>query len=564
VDDQVATTDPSGVATPVDVPVDVLVVGAGFGGMYAVHRLRTDGFDVRAVESGGDVGGTWYWNRYPGARCDVESLEYSYSFDADLQQEWHWTERYAPQPEILRYAEHVAERFDLRRDIVFDTRVVSAVFDDARGRWTVATSPVVGRTLGGDELGAAVTRYDAQFVVMATGCLSSTNIPEFDGLDAFEQGGGQLLHTGRWPHAGIDVTGQRVAVIGTGSSGVQAIPLLAEEAANLTVFQRTPTYAAPARNAPLEPQVEAEVKADYEQFRKMLRRRATAFGASYPRPAGSALDHPADEQRRILEERWGLGGFALSSAFNDTLLDPEANEVVADFVRNKIRSIVEDPDTAALLCPEQTFACKRPCVDSGYYETFNRSNVSLVSVRDNPIERLTAAGLELADGSVHEFDAIVFATGYDAMTGSLMRIDIRGRNGLRLADAWEAGPRTLLGLGVPGFPNLFTITGPGSPSVLANMITAVEQHVDWIADCASWMREHDHTSIEADDVAADEWVVHVNALADSTLYPTCNSWYLGANVPGKPRVFMPVLGWPQYVTRCDDVAASGYAGFTVT
>ena len=517
-----------------------------------------------AIETAGGVGGTWYWNRYPGARCDVESLEYSYSFDTDLQQDWHWTERYAPQPEILRYAEHVADRFDLRRDIVFDTQVVNAVFDDETGRWTVTTNSVIGRTVGGDLLGSDATVYDAQFVVMATGCLSSTNIPDVDGTDAFEQAGGRLLHTGRWPHDGVDVTGRRVAVIGTGSSGVQAIPLLAEEAEHLTVFQRTPTYAAPARNAPLDPMIEADVKADYARFRATLQRRATAFGASYPRPAGSALDHSPDEQRRILEERWGLGGFALSSAFVDTLLKPEANEVVAEFVRDKIREIVVDPDIAELLCPDQTFACKRPCVDSGYYETFNRDNVSLVSVRDNPIARLTETGLELADLSAYDFDTIVFATGFDAMTGSLLRIDIRGRSGRRLADAWAAGPRSLLGLGIPEFPNLFTVTGPGSPSVLANMITAVEQHVDWIADCAVWMREHDHTTIEADDEAADDWVSHVNALADATLYPTCNSWYLGANVPGKPRVFMPVLGWPQYVARCCDVADSGYTGFTVS
>ena len=487
-------SDPARQTDPDTAPtrVDVLVVGAGFGGLYAVHRLRNAGFRVCAVEAAGDVGGTWYWNRYPGARCDVESLEYSYSFDAELQQDWHWTERYAPQPEILRYAEHVADRFDLRRDIVFDTRVVSAVFDDRASRWTVTTRPVVGRTVGGDELGTAATVYDTQFVVMATGCLSSTNIPDFDGIEAFTEAGGQLLHTGRWPHDGVEVGGRRVAVIGTGSSGVQAIPLLAEEADHLTVFQRTPTYAAPARNAPLDPRVEAEVKADYAQFRATLQRRATAFGASYPRPAGSALDHSPDEQRRILEERWGLGGFALSSAFTDTLLKPEANEVVAEFVRDKIRGIVDDPETAALLCPDQTFACKRPCVDSGYYETFNRDNVSLVNVRDNPIARLTASGLELADGSAYDFDTIVFATGFDAMTGSLLRIDIRGRGGLPLAEAWHAGPRTLLGLSVPGFPNLFTITGPGSPSVLANMITAVEQHVDWIANCAEWMREHGH------------------------------------------------------------------------
>ena len=558
-------SDPAQPNDPDTVPtrVDVLVVGAGFGGLYAIHRLRNAGFRVRAVEAAGDVGGTWYWNRYPGARCDVESLEYSYSFDAALQQDWHWTERYAPQPEILRYAEHVADRFDLRRDIVFDTRVVRAVFDDQTSRWTVTTRPVVGRTVGGDELGTDATVYDTQFVVMATGCLSSTNIPDFDGIEAFEEAGGQLLHTGRWPHDGVDVGGRRVAVIGTGSSGVQAIPLLAEQADHLTVFQRTPTYAAPARNAPLDPRVEAEVKADYAQFRATLQRRATAFGASYPRPAGSALDHSPEEQRRILEERWGLGGFALSSAFADTLLKPEANDVVAEFVRDKIRTIVDDPETAALLCPDQTFACKRPCVDSGYYETFNRDDVSLVSVRDNPIARLTASGLELADGSAYDFDTIVFATGFDAMTGSLLRVDIRGRGGLPLAEAWDAGPRTLLGLSVPGFPNLFTVTGPGSPSVLANMITAVEQHVDWIGDCAVWMREHGHATIEADDESADEWVAHVNALADSTLYPTCNSWYLGANVPGKPRVFMPVLGWPQYVARCAEVAGSGYTGFTV-
>ena len=550
-------------ASPRRVSVDVVVVGAGFGGMYAVHRLRSDGFDVRAIEAGSGVGGTWYWNRYPGARCDVESLEYSYSFDADLQQEWHWTERYAPQPEILSYAEHVADRFDLRRDIEFDTRVVSAVFDEATERWQVTTCPVIGRSVGDDELGAPRTVLDAQFVVMATGCLSSTNLPDFEGLDEFAAAGGRLLHTGRWPEDGVDVTGERVAVIGTGSSGVQAIPLLAEDAGHLTVFQRTPTYAAPARNAPLDPEVEASVKADYAQFRATLQRRATAFGASYPRPSGSALDHSPEEQRRILEERWGLGGFALSSAFTDTLLDRSANDVVAEFVRDKIRDIVEDPEVAEMLCPDQTFACKRPCVDSGFYETFNRDDVTLVSVRHNPITRLTATGIALDDGSSYDVDTIVFATGYDAMTGSLLRIDIRGRSDRRLADAWEAGPRTLLGLGVPGFPNLFTVTGPGSPSVLANMITAVEQHVDWIADCLAWLRDRGASTIEATVDATDEWVAHVNELAASTLYPTCNSWYLGANIPGKPRVFMPVLGWPQYVARCTEVADTGYDGFTV-
>ena len=554
------STEPTGSDTE---RIDVLVVGAGFGGMYAVHRLRTDGFVVRAVEAGSDVGGTWYWNRYPGARCDVESLEYSYSFDADLQQEWHWTERYAPQPEILSYAEHVAERFDLRRDIVFDTRVVSAVFDEPTSRWTVTTRPVVGRNVGGDELGSDETVYDAEFVVLATGCLSSTNIPEFGGTADFEAGGGTLLHTGRWPHDGVDVHDRRVAVIGTGSSGVQAIPLLARDAAHLTVFQRTATYAAPAHNTPLDPDLEAQVKADYAGFRATLQRRATAFGARYPRPHGRALDHTPAERAAIYEARWDLGGFALTSAFTDLLLDPEANQTAAEFLRAKIRAAVHDPTTAELLCPDQTFGCKRPCVDTGYYATFNRPNVSLVSVRDNPIARLTPTGLELADGSTFEADLVVFATGYDAMTGSLLRIDIRGRDGVTLRDTWASGPRTLLGLGVPGFPNMFTVTGPGSPSVLANMITAIEQHVDWIARCLTWLRDRDATSIEATGSAADEWVAHVNGIADQTLYPTCNSWYLGANVPGKPRVFMPVIGWPQYVERCNAVAASDYAGFTV-
>ncbi|MEP4649617.1 MAG: NAD(P)/FAD-dependent oxidoreductase, partial [Ilumatobacter sp.] len=443
-------------------------------------------------------------------------------------------------------------------------RVLSAVFDETLDRWSVDTRSVVGRTIRGDELDAATTTWDAQFLVMATGCLSSTNVPDIDGIADFEAAGGRVLHTGRWPHEGVDVTGRRVAVVGTGSSGVQAIPLLARDAKTLTVFQRTATYAAPARNGPLDPEVEAEVKADYADFRARLQKRATAFGASYPRAHPSALAVSDEERDEILEDRWKIGGFALSTAFQDLLLDADSNATVADFMRRKIRTLVDDPDTAELLVPTQTFACKRMCVDSGYYETFNRANVSLVSVRDNPIERLTGTGVELADGSSFAVDTVVFATGYDAMTGSLLRIDIRGRGGRTLADAWAEGPTTLLGLSVPGFPNLFTVTGPGSPSVLANMITAVEQHVEWIAACVDWLRDRGHAAIEATQEATDDWVLHVNALADATLYPTCNSWYLGANVPGKPRVFMPVLGWPQYVAQCDEVAANGYAGFTVS
>jgi cation diffusion facilitator CzcD-associated flavoprotein CzcO len=525
---------------------DAVVVGAGFAGMYMLHRLRALGLSTRVYEAGGDVGGTWYWNRYPGARCDIESVEYSYQFDDNLQQEWEWSERYAPQPEILEYASHVADRFDLRRDIQFDTRVESAVFDESTQRWSVTTD-------AGDQV-------TAQFLIMATGCLSSTNIPDFKGIDSFE---GDTYHTGRWPHEGVDFTGKRVGVIGTGSSALQLIPIVAEQALDLTVFQRTATYAVPAHNRPLDPDEVAAIKADYAALRAANAQTMTAFGSRTPGNEEFALAADPDERERQFEQRWAQGGLPFLGAFGDLLFTAEANDLAAEFVRSKIRDIVDDPAVAELLSPTTVIGCKRMCVDTGYYATFNRPNVHLVDVSEAPIDEITPTGLRTG-GVDYEFDAIIFATGFDAMTGALLAIDIKGRNGETLRDAWEAGPTTYLGLNVVGFPNFFTITGPGSPSVLTNMIPSIEQHVEWIADCIDHLRANGYTTIEATQAAQDAWVEHVNMIADLTLYPTCNSWYLGANVPGKPRVFMPLLGFAPYVERCNEVVANGYEGFALS
>jgi len=523
--------------------LDVVIVGAGFAGMYMLHRSRQAGFTARAFEAGGGVGGTWYWNRYPGARCDVESMEYSYQFSEELQQEWEWTERYSGQPEILRYANHVADRFDLRKDIQFDTRVVAATFDEPNDRWVVETDDGV--------------KTSARFLVMATGCLSSANLPAIEGRDTFS---GELYHTGRWPHEPVRFSGKRVAVIGTGSSGIQAIPVIAAEAADLVVFQRTPNYSVPARNRPLEPEVQREIKAIYPEFRAKNSMMPAAFGSRTPMNEKSALEADPAEIERELAARWERGGFTLVWAFNDIGTTPEANEKAASFVKAKIREVVRDPAVAELLTPNQMIGCKRLCLDTHYFETFNRPNVHLVDVSRQPIERLTPRGLRHA-GQDYEFDMIVFATGFDAMTGSILAVDIRGKDGRSLREKWSGGPRTYLGLGISGFPNLFTISGPGSPSVLTNMIVSIEQHVNWIAECFEHMRDRGYRRIEAKTDAEDEWVEHVNTVAGGTIYPTCNSWYLGANVPGKTRVFMPLVGFPPYVEKCNDVVAKGYEGF---
>ena len=526
-------------------PLDAVVVGAGFAGMYMLHRLRGLGMRARAFEAGSGVGGTWYWNRYPGARCDVESMQYSYQFCDALQRDWEWSERYAAQPEILRYADHVADRFDLRRDIAFDTRVAAAAFDDAAGLWTVET--------------ARGERVRARFCVMATGCLSAANRPEFPGLEDYR---GATWHTGRWPREGVDFAGMRVGVIGTGSSAIQSIPVIAEQARALTVFQRTPNYSIPARNRPLGAAEAREIKANYPALRALARKLHAGLVIRY-NPA-SARAAGEEERRREYEARWREGGLGFAAAFKDLLTDPEANATAAEFVRAKIRETVADPEVARLLSPRGVIGCKRLCVDTGYYAAFNRPNVALVDVNAAPIERLTAAGLR-AGGREFALDAIVFATGFDAMTGALRRIDIRGAGGRRLRDKWRDGPRAYLGLMSEGFPNLFTITGPGSPSVLANMILCIEQHVDWIADCLDAMRDRGLVRIAPRRDAEDAWCAHVNGVAEGSLRSSCSSWYVGANIPGKPRVFMPYIGgFPEYAAKCAEVAARGYEGFKLT
>jgi cyclohexanone monooxygenase len=523
---------------------EVVIVGAGFGGLYMLHRLRTMGIAATVLEAGSGVGGTWYWNRYPGARCDVESMEYSYQFSDDLQQEWEWSERYAAQPEILRYANHVADRFDLRRDIRFDARVKSAIFDDADNRWLIETSD------------GARTR--AAFCIMATGCLSAPNQPAIAGLDAFE---GARYHTGKWPHEGVDFTGQRVAVIGTGSSAVQSIPIIAAQAEHLFVFQRTPNYAIPAHNAPLDPEVRRAVKADYAGLRR--RAKQTMTGIAFDYSEASALQATPQAREREFEARWQRGGLSFLGAFMDLMLDADANRSAAEFVRAKIRGRVRDPAVAELLCPTNTIGCKRLCIDIGYYETFNRPNVTLIDVSRSPIEAITGRAVQ-ANGRAYEVDAIVLATGFDAMTGALLRIDIRGSGGAALADKWREGPRAYLGLAMAGFPNLFTITGPGSPSVLTNMLPTIEHHVEWIADSINYMRERGLSRIEPQLEAEDDWVAHCNDMAGRTLRYTCGSWYLGANIAGKPRVFMPYIGgFPRYVQKCAQVAATGYDDFAL-
>jgi cyclohexanone monooxygenase len=523
--------------------VDAVVVGTGFAGLYAIHRLRGLGLTLRAFEAGGGVGGTWYWNRYPGARCDVESMQYSFSFDEALQQEWEWTERYPSQVEILRYLDHVADRFDLRRDITFDTRVVAAGWDATAGRWLVETDR-------GD-------RVAARFIIMATGALSAARKPEIPGLDSFN---GRWFHTGSWPRETIDFTGQRVGVIGTGSSGIQTIPAVAQQAGHVTVFQRTPNFSIPAWNQQLNAESQRSWKASYPALRQKAR--ATRSGILYDYSARGALEVDAAEREAEFDRRWARGGANFTHAFNDIFINSESNELAAEYVRGRIRSIVKDPAVASKLTPtDHPIGTKRICVDTDYYATFNRPNVTLVDVRDDPIEAITPGGIRTRSRE-WPLDSIVFATGYDAVTGALMRIAVTGRDGTTIQQRWADGPVTYLGLMVAGFPNLFTVTGPGSPSILTNVVVSIEQHVEWIADCLAAMREAGLTRIEATEQAEADWVREVAQVASGTLFPRANSWYMGANVPGKPRVFLPwVGGFARYVDICNDIAARGYPGF---
>jgi cyclohexanone monooxygenase len=526
---------------------DVVVVGAGFAGMYMLHRLRGLGMTARVYEQGSGVGGTWYWNRYPGARCDVESMQYSYSFSEALQQEWDWSERYAPQAEILAYANHVADRFNLRPDIQFDTRVERAEFDERNGTWSVTTSD--GKTVS------------AKFVVLATGCLSNARMPDIKGLDHFK---GKVYHTGHWPHEGVDFTGQRVAVIGTGSSSIQAVPVIAEQAKHLTVFQRTANFSIPAHNGPLSAEQRDWFKKNYPEVRRFAREVARN-GIYTQQPDRGALDDGDNERRARYEAGWQHGGVVFMAVYNNVLLDKAANDTAADFVRGKIGEIVKDPATAKLLQPNShPIGTKRICVDTDYFATFNRPNVTLVDIKSNPIDAITENAVRVA-GKDHEADALVLATGFDAMTGSVAKIDIIGRDRRTLNEKWAEGPRTYLGLMSAGFPNLFIITGPGSPSVLSNMIVSIEQHVDWISDCLAYLRDNGLVTMEATTSAEDKWVAHVNEVAHATLYPQAASWYMGANIPGKPRIFMPYIGGvPAYRQKCSEVAAKGYEGFTMS
>jgi cation diffusion facilitator CzcD-associated flavoprotein CzcO len=526
----------------VPVSIDAVIVGAGFSGLYLLHRLRNLlGLSACIIEAGGGVGGTWFWNTYPGARCDIPSLEYSYQFSEELQQDWEWRERYATQPEILSYANHVADRFDLRKDIQINTRVISAAFDEDTLRWTVTTDK--GNV------------FSAKFCIMATGCLSSANLPGIKGRDSFQ---GPTYHTGRWPRERVDFTGQRVGVIGTGSSGIQAIPLIAREAKHLTVFQRTPSYTVPARNQPLDPEFRREFKARYPENR--ARNWAMPFGADFDSQGPSALAVSPEEREKIYEKQWAKGGLLFLGTFDDLMISREANESAAEFIRKKIRSIVKDPAVAEALIPRQTLGCKRLCVDSGYYETFNLPNVTLVDLRASPIEEITATGIRVATGLV-ELDTIIFATGFDAITGAICKINVVGVGGLALKDKWANQPRAYLGLATAGFPNFFFVNGPGSPSVLSNMLPSIEQNVEWICDCINHVITRRIRTIQATPAAEEQWASHVNAVAESTLFTSCNSWYLGSNVPGKQRNFMPLIGVPPYVAKCKEVVRNGYEGF---
>ena len=522
---------------------DAIIVGAGFAGMYMLHKLRGMGLSARVIEAGAGVGGTWYWNRYPGARVDIESRDYGYSFDPELEREWRWSERYAAQPELLRYLNHVADRYDLRRDIRFGTRVFAAAFDEASASWTVSTD-------AGDA-------YRARYCIMATGCLSEPKPIDFPGKEDFT---GATYSTFDYPEGGVDFTGQRVAIIGTGSSAIQTITTIAPECAHLTVFQRTPNYSVPAHNRPLSEEEQAAWDADRAAYRARARAEPLAFWND-PTEA-LALEATPEERAAECERRWRDGGFRVGGPYADVGVDLAANKLIADWVAGKIAEVVQDPVVADKLTPKTyPFGTKRLCVDTGYYQVYNRDNVTLVDLNDTPIERITVTGIRTSAGE-YPCDAIIFALGFDAMTGTLGRIAITGRGGLTLAEKWADGPVTNLGLMVAGFPNFFTVTGPGSPSVLTNMVMSIEQHVDWIAGAIAYLGDRQLATIETTAAAEAAWVAHVAEVAETTLYPLANSWYMGANVPGKPRVFLPYVGgFPVYAEACEAAAAAGYDGF---
>ena len=526
--------------------LDAVVVGAGFSGLYMLHRLREAGYSVRVYEAGEDVGGTWYWNRYPGARCDIESIYYNYSFSEDILNEWTWTSRYAEQPEILNYINFVADKLDLRRDIQFKTRITAARYNEQKRNWEIRMDD-----------GTSVI---AEYFITAIGCLSASNIPNIKGLERFE---GERYHTGRWPHEKVDFTGKRVGVIGTGSSGIQAIPVIAGEAEHLTVFQRTPQYSCPAQNHPYDPEVIRNTRENYDQLKQLMR--YSMHGVPYGPRMRSALEDTPREREHLYEKAWQEGGlFSLTYNYNDIGLLPEANETAASFIRSKIKQIVQDPETAQKLLPSYYYATKRPIIDTNYFETYNRENVSLVDLKAAPITEITPNGMKTTDAE-YELDVMVFATGFDAMTGPLFKIDIRGKNDVSLKEKWADGAdlKTYLGLATSGFPNMFMLTGPQSPSVLSNMMVSIEQHVEWVADCIDYLREHHLEAFEATVDAEEYWSRQCQTIADMSLLTKTDSWYMGANIEGKARGFLAFAGGVGlYRLICDDVAARGYEGFT--
>ena len=526
-----------------NVEVDVVVVGAGFSGLYLLYRLRKAGFSTRVFERGGDVGGTWYWNRYPGARCDVESLQYSYSFDEQLQQDWHWPEKFSAQPDILAYANHVADRFNLKKDIEFNIEVKASWFDENLKTWKITTNT-------GEEI-------NAQYFIMATGCISTTQIPNIKGLSDYV---GNTFHTGDWPHEEVDFSGQSIAVIGTGSSGIQSIPVLAKQAKKLTVFQRTPNYSIPSQNEPMTKKYERSWKDVYSERRKEMR--YSAHGSLKDLNDVPALSVDEDQRQELYTKRWAIGGTGFLGSFNDLLTNADANYTAAEYVRQQIKRVVKDKETAEILCPRSyPIGTKRICIDTGYFETYNRENVKLVDISKKPIQRLVTDGI-IVDDQLYAFDSIIFATGFDAMTGSIFNVDIKGRDGLALKEKWNAGPKTYLGLMSASFPNLFMITGPGSPSVKSNMIMSIEQHVDLVIETLLSMRRKGLSVVEPELEAENKWVDHVQEVANKTLFPQANSWYMGANIPGKPRLFMPYIGGVgAYREICEEIVANNYKGF---
>ena len=542
------TTSHDSVGATAGTDYDAIIVGAGFSGLYELHRLRDElGLSVKVIEKADDVGGTWYWNRYPGARCDSESHIYCYSFDEDILQNWEWSERYPEQPEVLEYLRFAADELDLRRNIEFETEVTSAAFDEDSGTWRISTDD--GETVS------------SQFFVTAVGCLSEPYIPDFEGIESFE---GFWTHTGKWPHEPVDFEGKRVAVIGTGATGIQVIPEVAKsDPEHLTVFQRTPNYAVPARNRPLDDDDWELIQSNYDEI--LQRAHDSGFGFPFEVGQETAADMTMEEVEEALEPRWQEGGFRFLLAFEDLLVNEETNEKVSEFLRGKIRETVDDPELAEKLAPkDHYYATKRPPLHTDYYETYNRDNVSLVDVTENPIERITPDGVQTADGH-HDFDMIIYATGFDAMTGTLLQMDIEGRDGLTLEEKWEDGPQTYLGLTLHGFPNMFTITGPQSPSVLSNMPVSIEHHVEWVSDTIEHLVDNDIQLIEPTKAAEEAWTAHNRQVAESTLYTTVDSWYMNENIPDKPTVFTPYPGGVDlYHDTILEVAEKGYEGFELT